>query len=300
MSAESNEGCVPHQLDVYFAEHPTIDPEALAEFVNKIDPDEPDQFAIEKVATSEGESALIDSYSGSLGDIVVTILVHSVPSPLKDAVIGSAPLPPPVQEELMAHKSFALISAHGGENYGQFELEILLWKIAMGLCDQEAIGVGSPWTRNCLPAKFLTDLAAVSKDGAAGDTGSIWKSLRESGEPRMLLAQYVGVEVGGRNWLATRGFAQCGFDDLVFEIPSNGERELEDVGEALDMIFAYQIINGPVIQAGHTIGGDAKTKAWRFEAPPEDVEWPFDTWGMLMELKRGEPTKKKRFFGLFG
>jgi hypothetical protein len=55
--------------------------------------------------------------------------------------------------------------------------------------------------------------------------------------------------------------------------------------------------NGPVIQAGHTMGYDENV-AYRFHEAPEGLELPYPTKGILLVTREGG-KKRKKLFGVF-
>jgi len=126
---------------------------------------------------------------------------------------------------------------------------------------------------------------------AEEEVDSIFAAMRHMGEPFEMLGGIVllpghicGISEPGVRVLVTRGFAQCGVPDLYYVSVDPDE----DVGEVAGMFqnaFHYMMENGPVIQAGHSMGVDENV-AFRFTEPDQDVNLPFDTWELLA-VERG-------------
>lgn len=287
---------MPYQMDVYFADFPQIDPDALAKFINESDPGETDVCTVERVKVSQDGPVRLESFIAALGEFQMMILIHGVPSPAAD-VIHSSRLPEPAKIQLAGHKAFALLQNHGGATYAPYESLVFLYKVAVGLCAQGALGCSHLHVGIVLPRDLLLGLhgAAHNQKDDDGSPFSLWRSIREDGEPRQMLVDFGRVQaLDGSDWFATRGFAFCGFPDLIYKV-STGEN-LEDVAAMFENGFAYLMQNGPVIQAGHTMGYD-KNVAFRFENPPADLKLPFTTYAMLQVTK--EVKKRKKFLGLF-
>jgi hypothetical protein len=54
----------------------------------------------------------------------------------------------------------------------------------------------------------------------------------------------------------------------------------------MENAFTYMMSNGPVIHAGHTMGYEEEGISYLFDEAPEDLEYPFDTYGVLQVTKR--------------
>lgn len=282
---------IPHQLDVYFHEFPEFHAKQLEDYINSCDPDEPDKVKVAQVKDETKKGLRLLSFTATLGDFALMGMIHSVPSP-DGATIPSSRLPQGIKAKLANHQSFALLTNFGGEKYAPYEAEIFLYKVGMGLCRQEAsLGVGNVHTGVCLPAEFL-----AQRDAAAKSPGgrTVWKALRTDGQPMEMLASFTMVPAIGSNWLVTRGFAQCGFPNLAFKVEPGDK--LNDVLELYQNAFGYLMQNGPVIQAGHTMGYD-KNVAFRFSDPPPHLKFPFESWNVLLVTR--ERTERKKFMGMF-
>lgn len=292
-----------YQMDVYFAEFPRIDAGLLEKFVNECDPEEQDRCTVSKVAKKDQEEAQLASFAVTMGDFSLAILIHGVPSPA-GWVIEESRLPQEAKERLAGHKAFALLTNFGGGEYAPYESLIFLYKIAMGLCRQGALGVGCPHNGLCLPAPLLLGLLEAGEESVLeeneedepeeGEAHSLWKSIREDGEPRQLFAEFGAVNTEGAQWVATRGFAHCGFPDFIYRLEPD-----EDPAEIVNFYenaFSYLMTNGPVIEAGHTMGYDEEA-AYRFSEPPADLKLPFETYGLLLVTKEAK-KKRKKLFGL--
>jgi hypothetical protein len=289
---EDSHETIPYQMDVYFSEFPQIDAARLEKFINDSDPGE-DPCTIEKSPDPDGGEIQLGGYLASLGEFSMMMLLHGVPSPAAD-IITHSPLPEPVKNTMEKHKAFALLTNFGGEGYRPYENQIFLLKVAMGLCDQGAMGASFVHLGACFPSDLLLGLHGAARDA---DGHTLWKSIREDAEPMQLLANIAGLECGGRRFLVTRGFAFCGFSDFIYE-PSPGE-DMTEVTAFFQNAFTYLMANGPVIQAGHTMGYDENV-AFRFSEPPSDLSLPFETYSRLLMVTREEtPKKKKKLFGLF-
>ena len=279
---------IPHQLDVYFHEFPEFNARQLQDYINSCDPDEPDKVKVELVKDETKKGLRLLSFTATMGEFALMGLIHSVPSP-DTATIPSSRLPQGTKSKLENHRCFALLTNMGGAKYAPYEAEIFLYKVAVALCQQEAaLGVGNVHTGVCLPQELLNQIAK----GVPG--GTIWKALRSEGEPMEMLATVLMVPSVGANWLVTRGFAQCGFPNLAFRVEPGDN--LKDVVSMYSNIFTYFMQNGPVIEAGHTMGHD-KNVAFRFNEPPPHLKFPFETWKLLVVSR--ERTERKKFLGLF-
>jgi hypothetical protein len=288
---------IPYQLEVYFAEFPEIDPHRLARFINECDPDEPDACTIE-IATdpervrggTECDDLRIHGLTATMGEFSMAIALHGVPSPAI-WVIEESGLPTASREELGRHKAFALLGNVGGKQYAPYENMIFLYKMALGLCQQGALGLGNPWTGMCFPKELLLGLlAAHSEPASEGDEPrTLWKTVREEGQPFELFAQIGSAQAGGRHWLLTRGFAHCGFPDFLYA-PEAGE-DLEEITEFFQNAFSYLMLRGPVIAPGHTMGYD-ENLSFRFDTPPADLKFPFATHDLLRVTRAGQKQDK--------
>jgi hypothetical protein len=280
-------------MTVYFDSFPALDAKELARFVNESDPGEADTCTIELAKDGEMNGLRLQAFAAQLGNFAMMIMVHSVPSPDREQIEESA-LNPEVKRKLMGHQAFALLTNMGGGDYAPYENLIFLYKVALGMCKQGATGILLPHVGICLPARAILGIHdSIAGDGTPGQT--LWKVIREEGQPWLLFARSGRIETGGSNWLISRGFSFCGFPDILYKFEP-GE-DLSEITTFLENIFSYMMTNGPVIQAGHTMGHD-KNIAFRFSDPPADLEFPFDVYDLLM-VTRESVQKKKRFFGLF-
>ena len=277
-NGEEDEDRIPYQMDVYFDDFPDIDPEALARFVNETDPDEADTCTVEFARDNPGGEIRQRSYVAEMGDFRMTIMVHNVPSPAAE-IIEHAPLPEAFRERARKHRSFALLSHFGGENYAPYENLIFLYKVAIGLCRQGAIGVSPVHLGLCFPGDFLIETLQFPAEVMSDETLTLWKCIREEHEPFQLLAQIGGFESGGKRYLCTNGYSFCGFPDFVYAC--EGDEDADDVADLFRDLFDYLMDSGPCIQAGHTMGYDEDV-AFRFHEAPGDIEFPFKTYQMLL------------------
>lgn len=313
---EVEDGRAPQQLEVYFPAFPVIDTQALADFVNGCDPEEPDNCEVEAIPADEAPDfgVKITAYRASLGNYTMALLAHSLPTPAPETIEHSR-LTEEVRAELLGHEAFVLLSLHGGEEYAPVEGMVFLLKVAMGLCEQGGIGVGNPWTGVCLPAELLSEMQDLmfeeeeedeetvddeDDDGSedappgcgeceGGESPGLWASLREDGVPIELLCDFVTLsmsEIAGPDakgfLFASRGFAQCGFPDLAYR--ARTLEEMEEVPDLFQALFSYLVANGPVINAGDTMGEDEGV-AFRFKDFPEGWQLPFPSWGRLVVEK---------------
>jgi len=235
----------------------------IANFINACEPEEPDKCEITPIHEETSEDGpILSGFMATLGEITAPVIIHNAPTPAMD-IIETTQMKPEVKEQLMAHKSFALLNAMGGENYRPVEKTILLWKLAAAMCQQGAIGVANIYTEFVLPAEVVSNLASVQ---VLKDSPNLWDALRKQGEPFWMLARIVRTESMGKPFLATCGYAFCGFPDLVWECTD--EKDMRSVAEVFENGFHYMMENGPVISAGHTMGYD-KNVAFRFPSRPK-------------------------------
>jgi hypothetical protein len=263
------------QLEVYFNGEPTIDYEALANFINACDPEEEDRCEVEAVAPGDprlpamADGLKIGGALLKLGDFTVFVLSHNVPSPwLAGGAIDH--MPPRIKKELAGHKGFALLNLYGGEDYAPIERMVCLLKIAIGLLQQAGTGIGFFDTGRAYPKGFIDELIAD-----VGDTADLWLLLRDEQQPIDLLTLIGRVEVDGKRWLVTTGHQFFGLPDFAWQITS--KRDEENFEALFYSAFCYMLINGPVLNPGETFGYD-ETALVRFFEPTEEQKW----------LERGE------------
>lgn len=284
MASHADESKLPYQMDVYFDAFPEVDAERLQRFIQETDPAEEEECEIEciPVQENERESLQVGGFTVSLGDLIVAALTHSMPSPAAE-VIEYSKLQDDVKSRMSGHKAFALLTALGGEEYSPYEKQILLIKIAMGLCEQGALGASFLHTGLCLPGELLTDMAQANRKlVAASRDDSLWLAIREDGQLRQMFAYYSLVDAAGCRWLVSRGFAFCGFPDLIAKVTQPDD--LDQMAKFYDLAFSYMMQNGPVIEAGDTMGYDEKV-AIRFSEVPKNLELPFPTFGLLQAAR---------------
>lgn len=290
-------GCdaLPYQMEVYFTDFPQLDAGRLEQFINECDPGE-DPCTVSAAPVEPGGEIRLEGFTAQLGDFAMMILVHGVPSPAEDTILNAV-LAPALKQNLAAHRAFALLSNFGGQEYPPYENQIFLLKMAMAMCEQGAIGAGFPHLEMAFPAELLMGiLNALKEGGGDGAEETLWKAIREGGEPFELLASVVRAQASdGTEWLMTRGFAFCGFSDFAYQMQAK-----EDASDVLNFFrgsFSYLMMNGPVIAAGHTMGYD-KNVAFRFSDPPGGLVFPFSTFDRLLVVEK-EGEKKKKLFGVF-
>lgn len=310
-------GKAPNQMDVYFSAFPAIAPRKLQDWINGCDPDESDTCEVKLVSEEEmlkkhgefnvGQPAIAGGIrlSGlivTLGDFAVMALAHNVPSPAGEEVIGNSRLSEEMKKELLTHQAFILLSLFGGDQYAPIEKTIFLFKIVLGLAEQGAIGVGNPHVGIAFPARILAKFHASTPGMGSPDNKpmTLWRSMREFGEPRQLLTEVVGLppaildpQADKGILLLTRGHVQLGFPNLMIHAAS--EKDAAKAAETLINIYHYLFENGPVIADGHTIGLEKGGAVFRFSTPPPTFHPPFDPGDVL--LVTSEERKKR--FGLF-
>jgi hypothetical protein len=273
---------LPYQMDVYFDSYPALDLEALARFVDGCEPDAFEPCEAREVGDPKqpenAEGLRVGAFMVSQGSMYMAALVHSVPSPAADMIRHSG-LSPEARDSLLAHSSFVLLTQLGGEELPPVERLLFLYKVAAGLSQQGAIGVGNLFTGRVLPGGLLRDLF---EEPLPDPELTRWEILRTHGEPAELLVQLGPVELQGRRYLATCGYGHCGLPDLLWEYTN--PQEAEEVAQMFRNCFTYMMQNGPVIQAGHTMGYDENV-AFRFGKCPEGVELPYSTLGVLLVSK---------------
>ncbi len=287
MSCEDPEcECLPYQMEVYFEAFPALDTERLAAFINATEPgDEP--CMVGSATEQNADGVRLTGFLVSQGAYHAGVLVHAAAAPAPE-IIAASRLVAPLKEQLLAHQSFALITlASGDEEAPAYENLIFLLKIAMGLCDQGGIGASNPHTGLCYPGDLLLDLASFSPDdwiseeeGGEDAPQTLWDSIRREGTPMELLADIVCFEMNDTVWMATRGFAFCGFPDFVYRL-ENPDEDITDIAHFFQNAFVYLMANGAIIEAGHTMGYDENI-AYRFSKVPEDVELPFEEYELLL------------------
>ena len=286
---------LPYQMDVYFESMPEVDVPKLQAFVNECDPDENDTCEITAVESPDPSETPLSKEAGlklsglhaALGDLQIMILIHNVPSPAIHT-IENATMPDQEKAKLKSHRSFALLTNSGGEVYAPFENTILLYKVGLGLCQQGALGLGFVHTGLCFRSEFLLDLEQKIRafESDDGKPVTLWRTIREEGEPSQLLVDYVavpaqtlGLENKDALALITRGFAHVGFPDLMFL--ASDEKEAVEIKELFENVYHYMFENGPVIQPGHSMGDESGDAVFRFHELPKDLKIPFETFDLI-------------------
>lgn len=292
---------LPYQMDVYYDGFPEIDCARLAAFVNQCDPGEdpcmvermnPDEM--QQAAALPGGQVRLEGYTATLGDFSMMMLAHGVPSPAAGIIPGSR-LRDLDKKRLLEHRSFVLLSNFGGQQYKPYENQIFLIKVAMGLCEQGALGAGFPHIGLVFPGGFLLELAKPVTDPESEGAVSVWKSIREEGEPWQLFADMAVIELDGKRYLCTHGFCFCGFSDFAARVTSTAQAQ--QMSTVFENLFSYLMTNGPVIQAGHTMGADENDVALRFSKPPASMQFPFPTYDRMLIMTREK--KRKKILGIF-
>jgi hypothetical protein len=274
-------GNLPSQLDVYFPEFLSLDMKKLAIFINNCDPGEEDECKFEAI-TQEDNGFKLDGYAFSLGEMTMTIFLHSIKSPMSEIIKFSPILTSKLKESLMSHKAFALLTVKGGEHYLPVERIIFLYKMAGAMFEQGAIGIGNVRTRQVFPSMLLKDLF---NQEVKEDETTLWDALRLYGEPFELLAVIRRIELDGKEYVCTCGYGYCGFPDFIWEYE---ESYAETVAEMLQSTFHYMMEMNTVIGSGHSMGYDENV-AFRFQEVPEGLEIPYIVKNLLL-VTREKPN----------
>jgi hypothetical protein len=280
---EKGDKSLPHQMDVYFERYPRLDLDQLARFVTGCEPDAAEPCEVRQAGEDQenAQGLRVGSFIAAQGSMTVAALVHSVPSPARD-VIRHSTLPEKTRAELLAHGAWSLLTLLGGDDLPPVDRTLFLYKVATGLCLQGGIGVANLYTHVVLPGGVLRDLFGKP---LPDPRTTRWDILRRHGEPAELLVRVGGVELQGKRYLATNGFAYCGLPDLVWEY-TNPE-DASAVAKMFRNCFVYMMAKGPVIKAGHTVGYDEKV-AFRFSAPPAGLELPYPSGEVLFMKKEAK------------
>jgi len=109
---------------------------------------------------------------------------------------------------------------------------------------------------------------------------TFWDFLRHDYEPGALLANIVLGEVGGHQWLFTRGHAIYGLPDLAYQVRSDNE-DMEEMAGHIRSAFVYMMENGPILTAGQTFGYDENALIGLHDPSPED-DWLDSPYGTLI------------------
>lgn len=248
------------QFLVFFDEYRQVDVPALAKFLKETDPDETEEVEIqplqEKVREPDdetrglglGENPLrISAYLLTLADFNLSIIVHNIPAP-DQLCIEQSHLKAELKELLHSHKSFALLTLSGGEQYRPMERVVLLSKVALGLVVQGALGAGCPEGLTAIDSATFQRLAAVMQEKGE----SLWKSLRDEGAPSVLYANKVLIEEDGEPYILTFGNSLLRLPDVAGKV-SEG-MEPQEMAAVLDEITGHMLQKGPVLQAGQNVG----------------------------------------------
>jgi len=274
------------QFLVFFNEYRQIDSAALAKFVRETDPDETEELELqtleEQIRPAGKESRELGlgdeplRMSGlliTLGEFSVSVLVHNVAAPVQ-LCIEESHLKPQLKERLAAHQAFALLTLTGGEQYRPMERVVLLAKIALGLCEQGAIGIGFPEGMTAIDAETFRRMASLMKEQG----GSLWKSLREQAAPSILYSNKLLYEDEDRTWVVTFGYNILRLPDLA-GVLSEG-MTVEDMSGVLDDVLDFLLEKGPVLQTGQVIS--ARQRPFAISEPPEGHELLKRELGMLV------------------
>src|SRR5262245_45582715 len=113
-SSEPGDRSIPYQMVVYFDEFPDIDPEKLQDFINSCDPSEESDCEVSLVDDMPRGEVRLGGIAIELGEFVMGILTHGVPSP-EIATIEHSRLSDKLKQKLKGHGAFALLTNTGGE-----------------------------------------------------------------------------------------------------------------------------------------------------------------------------------------
>lgn len=298
---QPNKSCSPRsQIVIYFPSEPQIDYVKLCDFLNSCDPAEKDKFVLEADKPPFGANPALAGQDVRLSGAVLSlnlykfmILGHSVPDPDRD-VLELPRVPAPMREALKKHTGFVLVSLFGGEEYGPVERIVVLMKVAIGMFAQGGIGISIPAFRMAYTAEFIQMLAQAPGKLVPGAT--LWKVMREDGEPIDLLSSIAVTEKDGVKWMHSLGHVVYGLPDFAYRVSDNAD--FKEMRGTFQMVLRYLLEKGPVIAAGHTMGVDERA-AIRFAAPTTEEQWLAGENDLLI-INR-ETTVKKGFLArIFG
>ena len=172
----------PYVMAVYFKDLPEIDCAQLEEFLNSCDSEEQDKCKVQPLPEQNADGISIHGFAISMGDFFLGVLLHSVPDPDLESLL-EMPMEDDTRQELAEHKAFALLNCLGGEEYIGYERMIFLYKTALGLCRQGALGVGVSPLGWFVPAPVLSRIDQETQVDHEGQPYSLWRLIREEHEP---------------------------------------------------------------------------------------------------------------------
>jgi hypothetical protein len=234
---EVSEG--PYQLLVLFNAFPHIDSQRLSRYIHSLEPQAQlcEVGRLQIAQNQDGEQVAIGV--ASLGDAQVAIIVHEWPLPgdIASYAIGPSSWSRETKARLSKHTCYALCTYLGEAE--PIERVIALYKVALALIDQGAVGIASHQTWSCCPADVAMELL---------DTPQAWERLRREGRPAELLVGFARVWVEGELWFISRGHYLFGLPELAFKARSYGEAQ--DLRMVFNKTFSYLFNHGPPVQAG--------------------------------------------------
>jgi len=264
------------QLLVFFRDYPTLSASALAQFISSVDPDEKEECEIQPLTEQvhaaddetrklglEDEPLRVSGMLLSLGEFNLSVLAHNIPAP-DTRCITQSNLREEIKQSLRDHSAFALLTLTGGEQYSPRERVVMLTKIALGLCEQGAIGIGCPGGMTAIDCQTLQSMVRIMRD----NDSSLWKILREDGAPRILYSNKLLYGHDEREWVISFGLSLLRLPDLAVAI--GDASETEQAAEVLEDLLDYLIQKGPVLQPGQTLS--VRQQTYVVEEPPADLE----------------------------
>jgi hypothetical protein len=248
-----------YQLLVLFDAFPHLDADRLSRDILSLEPQaQTCEVAGFEVAHNHHRKRVAIGLA-SLGDAQIAIVVHEWPLPedIASYTIGWSSRSRDTKGRLSNHTCYALCTYLGEAR--PIERFVALYKVALGLINQGAVGIANPQTWSSYPAEAVREVLAQPR---------AWALLRTAGMPAELLVGFVRVCTDGELWVVSRGQYVFGLPELAVKVRSYAEaRELRSV---FNKTFSYLFKHGLTGQARQKMECILSTQGsacLRFSAP---------------------------------
>lgn len=262
-------GDQPFQLLSLFNGFPDIDTPRLCQYIEEIEARSQFCKVSDFKISQRRDNKRVATGLISLSDLHIAIIIHEWPLPetIARCTIGASHWTNETKTMLLSHTCYALCTCVGEAK--PIEKLIALYKVALGLINQGAIGIANEQTWSCYPAKVFEML---KKPGT-------WESLRTEGIPAELVIGFVKTEVEGQLWFLSKGHFLFGLPELAFKAQNHSQAE--DLCNIFKNVFYYLFENGPIIRADDTM--EIKDGILlRFTAPSPKQKFLESPTGMLV------------------
>ena len=267
-----------YQLLVLFNAFPEIDARRLARVVLSLEPQLQayDIVGFEIAHHQSGKRVAMGL--ASLGTEQVAIAMHEwpVPQDLAHFTVGSFSRARGTKASLARHRCYALCTYVGEAR--PIERYVALYKVALGLLEQGAVGIANHQTWSAYPAEAVREVLA--QPGA-------WERLRTHGSPAELLVGLVRVWVDGELWVVTRGHYLFRLPELATK--ARGYAEAQELRTVFNKTFSYLFKDGLTGQARQKLEGILPARGsagLRFSTPSREQRFLQAPHGILIMHSR--------------